>query len=897
MAATDDEVNLTDLVSVDVLQRMQDAFTQMTGIAAQISDKNGIPVTEGSGFSDFCAKYIKSSEKGRSGCEMCRRIGANTALKTGKVCEYRCHAGLIDFAAPIIIGKKMIGCISGGQVLINKPDEQRIRRRAVELGIDDDALIGALQKIEYKRPEEVHDAADAMYKIANIFSDLAFNSYKRNMQNIELERASHMKSDFLANMSHEIRTPMNAVIGMAEMVLREELSPTVRDYVKQIKSSGQALLTIINDILDFSKIEAGQMDINEIEYEPMSLFNDMVNIIVTRIGNKNLELTMDIPPELPYELYGDNIRIKQILVNIANNAVKFTQEGCVHLKVEFDETDEEDMINLRVSVIDTGIGIKEADKAKVFESFQQVDSKRNRNVEGTGLGLAICKHLLTLMNGSIQVESTYGKGSTFSFILPQKIVQKKPSIEKIKDKVIAAGLIQNEYVAEEMALDMPRLNIEYFRIDSEDEIEELTRRGVTHFFVEQPLLTDKVMDFIKENVMMTGIVIVGYRSMFSYDDIPNIRVIKKPVYSLNIAGIFNGDDIYENFVQTEEDNFDFVAPEAQILVVDDNAINLTVAKGLLEPLNMQIDTALSGKEAVDKVIEKKYDIVFMDHMMPGMDGIETTRVIRRMITGEHGKVPIISLTANAVDGTKEMFLSEGMNDFVAKPIELRVMAAKLRQWLPPEKILKKSRQKDAEVKPSSGEHITIDGLDTEEALRLLGSTELFWSVLKEYYRVIDKKYALISEYEKNEQWPEYTIEVHALKSSSRQIGAMELASVAERMEMAGKARKAELIHETTPGMLEQYFHYKQILAPYFPEEKDNSGGKKITKDQLTGFFAKMREAMENLDMDAMEETSKAMSEFSYEGKQQECFKELKTAVEDIDTEECEAILEKWEKLL
>lgn len=895
MANTDEEVNLTDLVGVDVLQRMQDAFTEMTGIAAQISDMNGIPVTEGSGFSEFCAKYIKSSEKGRSGCEMCRRIGANTALKTGRVCEYRCHAGLIDFVAPIIIGKRMVGCISGGQVLIDEPDERRIRKRAQELGINDDDLINALHKVEYKKSEEVHKAANSIYKIANIFSDLAFSSYKRNMQNIELERASHMKSDFLANMSHEIRTPMNAVIGMAEMVLREELSPTVRDYVKQIKSSGQALLTIINDILDFSKIEAGQMDINEVEYEPMSMFNDMVNIIVTRIGNKNLELTMDVPPDIPYELYGDNIRIKQILLNIANNAVKFTRNGCVHLKVDFEELEEDDMINLHIAVKDTGIGIKEADKAKIFKSFQQVDSKRNRNVEGTGLGLAICRNLLTLMNGSIQVESVYGEGSTFSFCIPQKIVQRKPSVETIKDRIVVAGLLENKYVAEELETDMPRLGIEYFRIDSEIRLEGLKEKGVTHLFVEQPLFTENVMNFLRENVLISGVVIAEYRAMLSYD-IPNVRVVKKPLYSLNLAGIFNGDDIYQNFVQTEEENFDFIAPDAEILVVDDNAINLTVAKGLLEPLNMKIDTALSGKEAVDMITEKQYDIVFMDHMMPGMDGIETTRVIRRMITGPNGKVPIIALTANAVDGTRDLFLGEGMNDFVAKPIELRVMAAKLRQWLPEDKILKKNAVKDIEAKPADGERIVIDGLDVEEALRLLGSTELFWSVLKEYYRVIDKKYALISDYEKKEQWPEYTIEVHALKSSSKQIGAMELAAVAEQMEMAGKARKADLIHKVTPGMLEQYMYYKQILAPYFPEEKEETGGKKINRKKLSELFAKMRNAMGDLDMDAMEETIGEMNEFSYEGKQKEFFKNLKTAVQDIDTEKCEEILCEWGKL-
>ena len=793
----------------------------------------------------------------------------------------------------------MIGCFIGGQVLTTEMEEEKVRATAEELDIDPDDLVEASFKVNIVGRQTIDRATASLYTIANVFSEIAYGKHQLYLKNLELQKASNMKSDFLANMSHEIRTPMNAVIGMAEMALREEISPAARDYIGQIKSSGQSLLTIINDILDFSKIESGKMDISAVEYEPMSLINDMVNIIMTRIGNKNLDLTMDVNPDLPHELYGDNIRIKQILINLSNNAVKFTKQGCVHLKVDFWKTSE-DMIELQVAVSDTGSGIKEQDMDKLFKSFQQVDSKRNRNIEGTGLGLAICKQLVALMDGKIHVESEYGKGSTFSFVIPQRVTKDKPSIEKVAEKTTAAGLVQSRYIAEEMEIDMPRMGAEYRRIASEKELQSLAEEGVKYLFVEQPLFTDAVQDFLRAHPDMLGIVLVNFRAMRSYD-LPNVRVVKKPLWSLSLAGVFNGEDVYANFAQMEVDDFDFIAPEAEILIVDDNAINLTVARGLLEPLNMKIDTALSGKEAVGKITDKKYDVIFMDHMMPEMDGIETTRVIRRLL-GENGQVPIIALTANAVDGTKELFLSEGMNDFVAKPIELKVIISKLKRWLPEEKI-QKNKSKFGEgaqaakqiVKPQ--QNISIGGLNVETALRLLGNEKLFWAVLKEYYRVIDKKYNLIREYERKEQWKEYTIEVHALKSSSRQIGALELAAVAERMEAAGNAKDAELIHETTPAMLESYIRYKGILAPYFEEQTDQQNGRPVDKDELLKLFVQMKEALDNLDMDAMEAVVKSMSEYSYSENQKKYFDDLKNAVDDIDTEKCEEILNAWEDSL
>lgn len=901
MAIIEGEFKLTDLIDVESLQKIQDAFSDMSGIASMITDARGVIQTKPSGFTEFCGKYVRSSVEGRKRCEQCDRQGTERAAKAGVSCAYFCHAGLVAFAAPIMAHGHLVGCFVGGQMLTIPPEEEQIRHVAGEIGVDADELVRASRDIRIVDKETVGKVSNALYTIANVLSDIAYSKYQVSLTNMELKKTSNMKSDFLANMSHEIRTPMNAVIGMAEMALREDLTPAAREYIGQIKSSGQTLLTIINDILDFSKIESGMMDISDVSYEPMSMINDVSNIIMTRIGSKDLELTVDVNPDLPAGLYGDNVRIKQVMVNIANNAVKFTKAGNVHIKVDFLQTTE-DMIELIVSITDTGSGIKESDMGKLFQSFQQLDSKRNRNIEGTGLGLAICKQLVTLMKGKIHVDSIYGKGSTFSFVIPQKVTDIQHSVEKLPENIAAAGLLQSDYIAQELAMDMERLGVRYERLESEEILNLIKENGAGYLFVEQPLFTEPVQYFLKLNPDVKGVLLTNYRSVRSYA-LPNLRVVKKPLYILGLANIFNGREDNAAFSLMEAEDFDFVAPEAEILVVDDNAINLTVAKGLLNPLEMKIETALSGKDAVLMVTDKRYDIIFMDHMMPEMDGVETTRVIRRLL-GDNGQVPIIALTANAVEGTAEMFISEGMNDFVTKPIEMRDMLSKLRKWLPPEKIEKKKNRTSAALrnmhKDDGGQtatNIVIEGLDVQKAMSFLGNEELFWSVLKEYYRVIDKKCALIQEYEQKELWKDYTVEVHALKSASKQIGATDLAYTAEQMEAAGNAGNAALIHKITPGMLEEYMFYKGILAPYFVKEEEEQSGRAAEVEELKALFEQMEEAMENLDMDAMEQAIRDMSQYSYSDAQRDIFVKLKNAVEDIDTERCEEIIAEWKEEL
>jgi len=439
------EITLTDLFEVEMHQRLQDSFSKMTGFAAIITDAEGTPVTKGTNFTDFCSKYTRNSPIGCLRCQQCDKHGAELALKVGSSVTYFCHAGLMDFAAPIMAGDKMVGCFVGGQVLTAPPDITRIMQVAAEIGIDLINYLQSVMSVSVVEKDKLENAALFLYTLTSALSSIAYHKYIMKEANIEIEKAANMKSDFLANTSHELRTPMNAIIGMTEMALREEMSTAAKNYITQIKAAGKSLLTIINDILDFSKIESGKMDIVTANYEPASMINDIATIISTRIDRDDVELVLDVNPGIPKVLYGDIIRIKQVITNLANNAAKFTRVGQICLKFDFEQVSE-DTINLVFSVSDTGIGIKPDDIVKLFKSFQQVDSKRNRNIEGTGLGLAISKRLVSLMNGDISVESVYGEGSTFTFTIPQKVIDSEASIALTENPPChAVGFLDNTY--------------------------------------------------------------------------------------------------------------------------------------------------------------------------------------------------------------------------------------------------------------------------------------------------------------------------------------------------------------------------------------------------------------------------------------------------------------------
>jgi signal transduction histidine kinase/DNA-binding response OmpR family regulator len=891
------EITLTDLFDVEMLQRIQDAFAKMTGIAAIITDADGIPVTVGANFTDFCYKYTRNSLLGCLRCQQCDKHGAELALKVGSSVTYYCHAGLMDFAAPIMAGDKMIGCFVGGQVLTSPPDITKVMQVAAEIDVDLINYLQSVMSVPIIPKEKLDSAAFFLYTLTDALSSIAYHKFIMKEANIEIEKTATMKSDFLANMSHELRTPMNAVIGMAEMALREEMTPTARNYINQIKTAGKSLLTIINDILDFSKIESGKMDIVPVEYEPISMINDVSSIISTRIDKDDVEFVLDINPALPKVLYGDNIRLKQIVINLANNAAKFTKSGQVLLKFDFEPASGNN-INLLFSVKDTGIGIKSEDMEKIFQSFQQVDSKRNRNIEGTGLGLAISKQLLSLMNGNINVESVYGEGSTFSFTVPQKIVDKTPSISLSETPSIhAIGCLRNEFAHAQLKRDMTRLGIEFMDLKDMNVLSFLTEHisalNGAYLFLSQKDFESSIQEFIQQHPELNAVVVVPYDVSVQYD-MPNVVVARKPISSISIVAIYNHELLNQYDEQSSDAYYDFTAETARILIVDDNSVNLTVAEGLLEPLNMQVDTALSGDEAITKISHQMYDLILMDHMMPELDGIETTHIIRRFHP-EYEHVPIIALTANAIGDAKKMFIEEGLNDFVAKPIEVRMLVNAIHKWLPKEKIKKvtvsvKPSQHNSEPLPD------IPELDVEGALKLVGSQKLFMTILKDYYNSIPKKLNLIRKYYEEKEWHNYTVEVHALKSASKQIGATELSEKAAALEKAGNDNDIDTIMQNTEELLELYSHYADVLAPLFPQNQDNGDKPPIPKTVLLGIFDEMMKAIDDLDMDKMEAVIEKLGNYSYEGENERLYKRLCDAVSEMDPDFCEEVIHTWKSI-
>jgi len=488
------------------------------------------------------------------------------------------------------------------------------------------------------------------------------------------EAANRAKSAFISNLSHEIRTPMNAIIGMTEILLRDEYTAQQVEYLKNIQVSGQSLLGIINDILDHSKMESGKFDLIPSKYEPIRTFSDLGMIFYTRIGDKDIELLFEIDSNMPKVLYGDALRIRQLIINIVNNAIKYTERGIVSMVLKIAETSE-DSIEFHVTVSDTGKGIKKEDIPYLFDAYQRVDESNNATIEGTGLGLSISKQLVELMDGKINVESEYGKGSKFAFTVKQSLVKEgKEKVYQIqsngKEQRVSCYFTIPEQVTffERLAKDF---SVVYVPLDdiSED-------NPVDYIFTDRDDLERK-LNGLKDT-----------KCCFLYNPAKEMEQDKPYIYMPKpLCGSVFCKVLNRETSSTKDETsktFDFCAPNAKILIVDDVDMNLKVAQGLLKPLHMQIDTANSGAKAIEMIDEKHYDLIFMDHMMPEMDGIEATHRIRQYEDEYHQNIPIIALTANAIQGVKEEFLNAGMNDFVSKPIAIKDIVEALKKWLPKE---------------------------------------------------------------------------------------------------------------------------------------------------------------------------------------------------------------------
>ena len=709
------------------------------------------------------------------------------------------------------------------------------------------------------------------------YYDQTLEMHQMEVEKQKAEAANEAKSSFLSTMSHEIRTPMNAIVGMTDILLREEHSKQTREYLNNIKNSGDALLTIINDILDFSKIESGKMDIIEDRYEPMSMFHDLSMIFFNRIGNKNVELLYDIDKDMPRKLYGDVQRIRQIIINLMNNAIKFTDSGFVKLTVETRAIDMEN-IELCFKIQDSGQGIKEEDIDKLFGSFQQVDQIRNHHKEGSGLGLAICKQLVELMHGTIGVESVYGEGSTFYFSIPQRIVDVRVAarLKTNEAKLSRVGIkIGNALVKNELVKLLNTYQIRYA------DLEYIFIKEIDFLIVDD---IKNISDEEREELEKINITIcVLHNPMKETLHLKNITVLTKPMYSLNICQLLNREEQSYHNVEVEEMNF--TAPSANVLLVDDNEMNLKVAQGLLAPIKMQIDIAKNGKEAVDMVSLKQYHIVLMDHMMPVMDGVEATKEIRKLEGEYYQDLPIVALSANATSEAREMFLKQGMDDFVAKPIKIKDISKCILKWLPKDIVVVGETAKN-ETENIHNEDVSlpdIEGLDVKEGIKNCGSEELFYSLLGDFYKLIDAKSEKVEQCLADDKIREYTIEVHALKSMARMIGALQLSELFYEMEKLGNAQEREEIIKRTPEVLALYRSYKQLLADYVGKEEVEKTS--VSTEKIKETLTRIHDAMDSFDLDEVDNAMKELETYEFSEVMQQMVEQLSIFVTDVAMEE------------
>ncbi|MDR3256029.1 MAG: response regulator [Synergistaceae bacterium] len=602
------------------------------------------------------------------------------------------------------------------------------------------------------------------------------------------DEESRGKSSFLARMSHEIRTPMNAVMGLSELALRTDSLSLIAEYLAGIKQAGNNLLSIINDILDFSKIESGNLEITPSPYILASMLNDVVNVIRVRISEKPILFTVNVLSKIPNNLIGDETRIRQVLLNLLSNAVKYTNEGYIMFNVTGERTSPESIL-LKFEICDSGAGIKPEDLKKLFGEFIRLDMEHNRGVEGTGLGLAITRKLCLAMNGNVEAKSVYGEGSVFSASIPQNIENDVP-LAVVEDRDGKRILFYDERTlyAESACLTLEDLGINVtVTTEPEEFFERLASRDFQFAFV-NPEVAERARDFIRENDLKTALVLLaGLGELSSFQDIPAIIM---PAYAVSIANALN----YQSTQSEGRENqgVRFVAPNARVLLVDDILTNLVVARGLLAPYMMRVDSCENGEESVALSRTNGYDLVLMDHMMPGMDGIDATKAIRAMGDG-FKELPIVALTANAVSGMRETFIKSGMNDFLSKPIDPTKLDAILRKWIPREKQLL-SESAAPKPTPAPGVSFKIGGVDTVKGIAMTGGTEAnYRGVLEIFCRDADDRMDYLNFSCAENDIKNFTTQVHALKSASASIGAAEISRVAEAMENAGRGGDMELI--------------------------------------------------------------------------------------------------------
>ena len=703
-----------------------------------------------------------------------------------------------------------------------------------------------------------------------------------------LKKSEREKDDFLANVSHEIRTPINTICGISEILLRRGVPKELKEDILSIQSTGRNLMLVVGDILDYSELQEGEFEIVEENYYVSSTINDIINMTMAKKSEKNLELIIDCDANIPSVLIGDEQKIRRVIMNLVNNAIEFTEEGCVCIGFSFRK--EEYGINLIVTVKDTGIGMSKEDVEKLFRKFSQADMGRTRKKGGVGLGLAIAQAIIYKMGGCITVRSELGKGSEFRIVIPQKVYDEKPIAEiPNKEEIQAAVYINMEQFKYKALRDEYSNNIRHLVEQSGAKVRIfrnllelkrwIKREKYNQVFIsyveyqEDPIFFDNLSMQTKVNLIMDQVDETKVQNRL-------VSKIFKPFYTLSLVTALKrqAEDMAEEG-GTIGDDHQIYAPEANVLVVDDNQMNIRVVEGLLLQYGIHVESALSGAEGIAMLDSKKYDMIFLDHMMPEMDGVETLHRIRQKQDSYFKEIPIVALTANAIAGARKMLIKEGFDDFLAKPVESSVLQRVLKRHIPLEK------QKVMKERQTEKNEIQIGDLDVSKGIMYCGNRENYIEILKNHRDGGDESIGQIQELYNKKDWKNYTITVHGIKSSMMSIGAVKLSEMAKALELAGKGENYEYILAEHNAMIQEYRRIMDILnnSAVLGEKKVIEAiceKPEIDEETFSGILAELENEMYNLDDVKMRETLNRLCTYSYGTRDLE--KELQAVYKKIE---------------
>lgn len=716
-----------------------------------------------------------------------------------------------------------------------------------------------------------------------------------------LEETNRRTEDFLTNMSHELRTPINAVTGITAVMLKNEENADRRKDILSIHIAGHRLFDQIGDILDYTEIDTGRIKVSEDTYMILSVVNDI--IVGKRLAEReNMpELVFDIDAAIPSVLLGDEKKIKKILGHLIDNALKFTKKGGIYVRIY--ALRKEYGINLCIKVSDTGVGIAEEELEKIKERFYQSNSGRNRKAGGLGLGLPIVYGLVSAMEGFIQIESTEGKGTTVSVSIPQKVLDETPGmvVENRNDLCPACYLGAEKYEVpevrdyyNEMISHMVQgLDIFLHRVSDMDELERLTSMyQLTHLFVEREEYEGNQSYF--EELAQDIKVVVAADTGFVLPQNSRVKFLKKPLYSLPIVNILNAGPSDDEVLLKEKC---MICPGVRVLVVDDEPMNLMVAEEIFKDYRMSVETAESGRKAIELCEKEDYDLIFLDHMMPEMDGVETLKHIRKTCTDTGRVLTAIAFTANAVSGAREMFLQQGFDEFVSKPVETLELERILRKVLPKASIsfvdanckkalrveenkkqaAQKEKSADRQILEKQAEEDKITrlegaGIHTGSGMQYCGGDKKFYmNLLTKFAKDAGQKETEINAFFKQEDFSNYGILVHALKSTAKMVGADSLSENAKNMETAAKNYDAGYIREHHEALFAEYSQVAQSIADIFDLDQDDflktvqESGAEITKEKLLQQLAELKEGLDAFEADKAETLVSEMSGAVYQG--------------------------------